>query len=171
MVAAIGRLSPQVSVVNLSLGGFTQDDLPPLPLVNAVAALPAQIAVVAAAGNAGTSRPVWPAALGRVLGVAAVSRSGTAVVPAPYSGYGAWVDACAVGERDSTYVVGQLPLPARPTRVFHGFASWAGSSFATAHVSGRLAAMMTAGGLSADGARLALLAAPRWHADYGVLVP
>jgi hypothetical protein len=171
VVAAIGRLGPQVSVVNLSLGGFTQDDVPPLPLVNAVAALPAQIAVVAAAGNAGISRPVWPAALGRVLGVAAVSRSGTAVVPAPYSGYGAWVDACAVGERDSTYVVGQLPLPARPTRVFHGFASWAGSSFATAHVSGRLAAMMTAEGLSADAARLALLANPRWHPDYGVLVP
>jgi hypothetical protein len=29
---------------------------------------------------------------------------------------------------------------------------------------------MTAGGLSADAARLALLAEPRWHPDYGVLV-
>ncbi|MCX4472435.1 S8/S53 family peptidase [Micromonospora sp. NBC_01655] len=170
LVAAMARLGPQVSVVNLSLGGFTQDDLPPLPLVNAVAALPAQTAVVAAAGNAGTSRPAWPAALGRVLGVAAVSQGGTGPAPAAYSGFGPWVDACALGERDSTYVEGQLPLPGRPTRVFHGFAGWAGTSFAAAYVSGRLAAMMVAGGLSADAARLALLANPRWHPDYGVLV-
>ncbi|WP_405096527.1 S8/S53 family peptidase [Micromonospora sp. NBC_01412] len=170
LVAAMSRLGPQVSIVNLSLGGFTQDDLPPLPLVNAVAALPAQTAVVAAAGNAGTSRPAWPAALGRVLGVAAVSWAGTGIVPAAYSGFGPWVDACAVGEHDSTYVEGQLPLPGRPTRVFHGFAGWSGTSFATAYVSGRLAAMMVAGGLTADAARIALLANPRWHPDYGVLV-
>ncbi|WP_243715571.1 S8/S53 family peptidase [Micromonospora sp. KC207] len=170
LVAAMARLGPQVSVVNLSLGGFTQDDVPPLPLVNAVAALPPQSAVVAAAGNAGSSRPSWPAALERVLAVAAVCRDGGIFVPASYSGFGPWVDACALGERDSTYVEGQLPLPGRPTQVFHGFATWGGSSFATGYVSGRLAAMMTAGGLSADAARLALLANPRWHPDYGVLV-
>ncbi len=151
-------------------GGFTQDDQPSLPLANAVAALPPTSAVVAAAGNAGTSRRVWPAALARVIAVAAVSRGAEGVVPATYSGFGPWVDACAVGERDSTYVEGQLPLPGRPTRVSRGFAAWAGTSFATAHVSVRLAALMNAGGLSADVARLALLAAPRWHPDYGVLV-
>ncbi|MFG1955678.1 S8/S53 family peptidase [Micromonospora sp. NPDC048830] len=171
VVAAMGRLAPEVSVVNLSLGGFTQDDQPSLPLANAVAALPATSAVVAAAGNAGTSRPVWPAALSRVVAVAALSQGSGGLVPAVYSGFGPWIDACAVGERDSTYVEGQLPLPGLPTRAFHGFAAWAGTSFATAYVSGRLAAMMTAGGLSADAARLALLAAPRWHPDYGVLVP
>ncbi|WFE36525.1 S8/S53 family peptidase [Micromonospora sp. WMMD975] len=170
VVAAMARLAPAVSVVNLSLGGFTQDDQPSLPLANAVAALPGTSAVVAAAGNAGTSRPTWPAALDRVVAVAAVSQGSGGVVPATYSGYGPWVDVCAVGERHSTYVEGQLPLPGRPTRVFHGFAAWAGTSFATAHVSGRLAALMTAGGLTADAARLALLAAPRWHPDYGVLV-
>ncbi|MEU8191348.1 S8 family peptidase [Micromonospora carbonacea] len=170
LVAAMSRLGSQVTVINLSLGGFTQDDVPPLPLVNAVAALPAQTAVVAAAGNAGSSRPAWPAALERVLAVAAVRRDGGVLAPASYSGFGPWVDACALGERDSTYVEGQLPLPGRPTLVFHGFATWAGSSFATGHVSGRLAAMMTAGGLSADAARLALLTNPRWHPDYGVFV-
>ncbi|MEU2614275.1 S8/S53 family peptidase [Micromonospora sp. NPDC007271] len=171
VVAAMGRLAPEVAVINLSLGGFTQDDRPSLPLANAVAALPATSAVVAAAGNAGTSRPVWPAALARVVAVAAVTEGPEGVVPATYSGFGSWVDACAVGERDSTYVEGQLPLPGRPTRVFHGFAAWAGTSFATAYVAGRLAALMTARGLSADEARWALLAAPRWHPDYGVLVP
>ncbi|TDB73879.1 S8/S53 family peptidase [Micromonospora sp. KC721] len=170
VVAAMGRLAPEVSIINLSLGGFTQDDQPSLPLANAVAALPSTSAVVAAAGNAGTSRPPWPAALTRVVAVAAVSQGPGGVVPAAYSGYGPWVDACAPGEHDSTYVEGQLPLPGRPTRVFHGFATWAGTSFATAYVSGRLAALMTAGGMNADAARLALLAAPRWHPDYGVLV-
>ncbi|MEU3457369.1 S8/S53 family peptidase [Micromonospora sp. NPDC006766] len=171
VVAAMSRLGPEVSVINLSLGGFTQDDQPSLPLANAVAALPKTSAVVAAAGNAGSSRRVWPAALARVVAVAAVSRGSGGVTPAAYSGFGPWVDACAVGARDSTYVEGRLPLAGRPTRVFHGFASWVGTSFATAYVSGRLAALMTAGGLSADAARLALLAAPRWHPDYGVLVP
>ncbi|MFI5836639.1 S8 family serine peptidase [Micromonospora sp. NPDC051300] len=170
VVAAMARLAPAVSVVNLSLGGFTQDDQPSLPLANAVAALPTTSAVVAAAGNAGTSRPIWPAALSRVVAVAAVSQGPAGVLPATYSAYGPWVDVCAVGERTSTYVEGQLPLPGRPTRQFHGYAAWAGTSFATAHVSGRLTALMTAGGLSADAARLALLAAPRWHPDYGVLV-
>ncbi|MEU5553035.1 S8/S53 family peptidase [Micromonospora sp. NPDC047793] len=171
LVAALSRLSGEVSVVNLSLGGFTLDDQPSLPLANAVAAMPPTTAVVAAAGNAGVARPVWPAALDRVLAVGAVETdTAGVVVPADYSGRGAWVDACALGRRDSTYVEGRLPLPGRPTRLFHRYATWAGTSFATAHVSGRLAALMTGAGLSADAARLALLAAPRWHPDYGVLV-
>ncbi|RIV41232.1 S8/S53 family peptidase [Micromonospora radicis] len=170
LVAALSRLVPEVSVVNLSLGGFTLDDQPSLPLANAVAGLPPGTVVVAAAGNAGTGRPIWPAALAGVVGVAAVGTAQSGLAPAPYSGYGPWVDACAVGRRDSTYVDGRLWLPGRPARLFHGFATWAGTSFATAHVAGRLAALMTAGGLDAEAARLALLAAPRWHPDYGVYV-
>ncbi|MEU6024117.1 S8/S53 family peptidase [Micromonospora sp. NPDC047134] len=170
VVAALSRLASQVSVVNLSLGGFTLDDQPSLPLANAVAALPPTTAVVAAAGNAGTNRPLWPAALDRVVAVAAVRMGSAGLVPADYSGFGPWVDACALGQHDSTFVPGILPLPGRPTLVFHRYARWSGTSFATAQVSGRLAAMMSAGGLSADAARLALLAMPRWHPDYGVLV-
>lgn len=170
LVAALGRLSSSVSIINLSLGCFTDDDLPPLPLVNALAAIPRHIAIVAAAGNAGVARPSWPAALDRVLAVGAVQIGGKDLTPAPYSGFGAWVDACAVGDRASTYVKGDLLLPGVPARIFSGFASWRGTSFATAHVSGRLAAIMTATGLDADAARLALLANPRWHPDYGVLV-
>jgi subtilisin family serine protease len=159
-----------VVVVNLSLGYHTQDDQPPLPLVNTVAGLPRQVAVVAAAGNAGTSRRSWPAALDRVLAVAAVSQSGSGLVPATYSSFGSWVDACALGERTSTFVSGQLRLPGQPVEYFSGFASWAGTSFATAHVSGRLTALMTSTGLDAEAARAALTAGPRWHPDYGVLV-
>ncbi|MGK5517734.1 S8 family peptidase [Micromonospora sp. URMC 107] len=169
LVAALGRLGPQVSVVNLSLGYFTQDDQPPLPLVNALAGLPGR-AVAASAGNAGTSRRAWPAALDRVLAVGAVTAGPTGPSPAPYSNHGSWVDACAVGERSSTYVRGRLELPGQPTRYFDGFAAWAGTSFATGHVAGRLAALMTSAGLGAEAARAALIAGPRWHPDYGVLV-
>ena len=58
LVAALGRLAPQVSVVNLSLGGLH----PGRSTIRCHwstrwPALPATSAVVAAAGNAGTSRP------------------------------------------------------------------------------------------------------------------
>ncbi|MFY1702052.1 MULTISPECIES: S8 family peptidase [Micromonospora] len=170
LVAAVGRLDPQVSVVNLSLGYFTQDDQPPLPLVNLLAGLPRRVAVVAAAGNAGSARPAWPAASPRVLAVAAVAEGPDGLLPADYSGHGPWVDACAVGDRVSTYVDGELRLPGQPGLLFAGFAAWAGTSFATAHVSGRLAALMTSTGLDAEAARAALVAGARWHPDYGVLV-
>ncbi|GAB2935266.1 S8/S53 family peptidase [Micromonospora polyrhachis] len=170
LVGALARLGQAVSIVNLSLGCFTQDDVPPVPIVNAVAALPDRTAVVAAAGNAGVGRPTWPAALDRVVAVAAVRRSGTTIEPEPASNFGPWVSACAIGDRVSTYVPGVFPLPGLPDRLFDGFASWSGTSFAAAHVSGRLAAMMTAGNLDAEQARLALLATPPWHPDYGVFV-
>ncbi|HEY0700266.1 MAG TPA: S8/S53 family peptidase, partial [Micromonospora sp.] len=78
LVAAMGRLG-SVSIVNLSLGYHTLDDVPPLPVANAIAALPPDRAVVASAGNAATSRPAWPAALPQVVAVAAVRRSGGTV--------------------------------------------------------------------------------------------
>ncbi|MFB9547652.1 S8/S53 family peptidase [Micromonospora sagamiensis] len=170
LVAAIRRLRPEVAVVNLSLGYFTQDDQPPLPVADTLAGLPASVAVVAAAGNAGVPRKSWPAALDPVVAVAAASAGPTGPVPADYSGHGPWVDACARGDRSSTYVDGELHLPGQPTLVFQSFASWAGTSFATAHVSGRIAALMTATGLDAAGAAALLLAGPTWQPDYGVLV-
>ncbi|MFY1672598.1 S8 family peptidase [Plantactinospora sp. WMMB334] len=170
LTAALAALSPQVSIVNLSLGCLTQDDLPPLPLVNVLAGRQTGTVVVAAVGNTGTDRPAWPAALPDVLAVAAVSRQADELVPAAYSGFGPWVDACAVGERSSTYVDGRLLLPGRPTRQFLGYAAWAGTSFAAAHVSGRLAAVMSATGLDAEQARQLLLDQPAWHPGYGVLV-
>ncbi|MDG4789198.1 S8 family serine peptidase [Micromonospora sp. WMMD1102] len=170
LVAALAALDPQVSIVNLSLGCFTQDDLPPLPLANVLGGRRQGSVVVASAGNAGTSRPTWPAALPEVLAVAAVSRDAAGLAPAPYSNHGSWVDVCAVGERTSTFVDGRLLLPGLPARQFLGYASWAGTSFAAAHVSGRLAAVMTGNGLDAEQARQFLLAQPVWHPDYGVLV-
>lgn len=139
-------------------------------MVNALAGLPEEAVVVAAAGNAGRSRPAWPAALPEVVAVAAVDVADGAVAPDPDSGFGHWVDACAAGSRPSTYVPGQLALPGLPVRTFEGYASWRGTSFAAPHVCGRVAATMTAEGISAADACAVLLSGEPWHPDYGVLV-
>lgn len=171
LVGALSRLSPAVSIINLSLGCYTLDDLPPTPLVNAINNLPGGTVVIASAGNSGGTRPSWPAALSKVVAVSAVQSDGGVLVPAPYSNHGPWLDACAVGDWTSTYVKGRLVLPGVPEKTFLGFADWAGTSFATAYVSGRLAAMMTAGAYDALTAREILLSDPVWHPSYGVLVP
>jgi subtilisin family serine protease len=170
LVGAIDRLDKRTSIINLSLGCFTQDDVPPLPIVNRLARLGPDVVVVASAGNAGVNRPSWPAALPDVIAVAAVTRDGDTVAAADYSNFGSWVDACADGERTSTYVTGRLELPGQPPIVFPGFARWAGTSFAAPYVAGRLAAMMTAHGYTAAEAGKKLLAGARWQPDYGVLV-
>src|SRR3954453_13111966 len=70
VAAAMERLPADIDVVNLSLGGYTDRDAPPLAIATATRALSGRVGVVvAAAGNQGVSRPFWPAALGSVLGV------------------------------------------------------------------------------------------------------
>jgi subtilisin family serine protease len=125
--------------------------------------------VVAAAGNTGSDRPAWPAALPGVVAVAATTGGPDGTVAAPYSNFGSWVDACAEGTRTSTYVTGVLEVGKEPEK-FEGFARWSGTSFAAPHVAGRIAALMTAKGLSAPEAADALLTQQRWHPDYGVLI-
>jgi subtilisin family serine protease len=170
LVAALDGLDRRVSIINLSLGCRTQDDVPPLPIADRIAALGREVVVVAAAGNAGGDRPAWPAALPGVVAVAAVQDGEDGVSPAPYSNFGSWVDACARGTHVSTYVTGVLELAGAAPEKFDGFARWSGTSFATPHVAGRIAALMTERGLSPAAAAAALLSGPRWHPDYGVLV-
>jgi subtilisin family serine protease len=171
---ALDRLAQRVSIINLSLGCTTQDDVPPMPMVQQLAEFEKKgVAVVASAGNAHRSRKTWPAAIPDVIAVAAVTRDdeeNEGLAPADYSNFGSWVDACAEGERTSTYVPGKLELSGLPTITFSGFARWSGTSFAAPHVAGRLAAMMTRHGYTAIDARGDLLAASRWNPDYGVFV-
>ena len=129
----------QADIVNLSLGGFTAGDTPPIALAKAIAALDRRIAVVAAAGNESRARPFWPAALKRVVSVAAVDRNGA---PAPFSNRGWWVDACALGvDVRAEFVSGAEMVDGRRTD-FDGWAQWSGTSFAAPHVAAAIAVWM-----------------------------
>lgn len=134
-----------VDVVNLSLGGFSQDNQPPLLLGAALGDLLTgqDRAVVAAAGNEGSAGPpYWPAAFAgsdagfasQVLAVAA--HDGSALCS--WSNTGPWVSLAAPGsDITSTYVTHD----GFPT----GFASWSGTSFSVPYVAAAIAANHGAG--------------------------
>ncbi|WP_367137313.1 S8 family serine peptidase [Saccharothrix sp. HUAS TT1] len=169
---AVTSFDERVHVVNASMGCFTQDDIASEPIRRALATLPADVVVVASAGNQGTARPSWPAALPTVVGVSAVAQQlDGSRSPACYANHGYWVDACAVGNRTSTFLRGRWELPGLPADVFDRFAYWLGTSFAAPHVAGRIATTMTTKGLSAVAARNSLLSGkPEFFPGYGVLV-
>jgi subtilisin family serine protease len=139
-----------VDIVNLSLGGFSHADNPPVLLRAALAKLlgSADRAVVAAAGNEGIDgRPYWPAAFAgtelpfasKVVAVAAHDGSQLC----PWSNRGPWVDLAAPGsEIVSTYVT-HADFPT-------GFARWSGTSFAAPFVAAAIAASHAATGSIAD---------------------
>ena len=162
-------------ILSLSFGAFTDNDAPLLALGAAISALPPEIAVVAAAGNQGLSRPFWPAAQKRVIGVGALD-SGTysgaggqasdQTPPAAYSNFGWWVDAWAIGDWVSTFFLEWddpvLPLPggvALEARHFEGWARWSGTSFATPAVAGAIAALAQRDGIDVRGAAFRLIQA------------
>jgi membrane-anchored mycosin MYCP len=119
-----------VSALNVSFGAATDDDQPPLVLARAVEVLTEKgVIVVAAAGNNGPSaRPIWPAALPEAVAVGAGQVESTeAFKPAGFSPDAKWVELMAPGEDIwSTY---------RSS----GYATWNGTSFAAAAVSGAIA--------------------------------
>jgi hypothetical protein len=165
VAAAMAQLPADTNVVNLSLGGYTDRDQPPLAILNAMRQSDGKRAVVAAAGNHGKDRPFWPAAFGPVLGVGAVEGGEGKWARAPYSNHGRWVDATARGSNlQSTFTraktllaLGSAPSPADPTIAFDGWARWDGTSFATPIAAAMIARTMTRAGLgSAAEAQLKL---------------
>jgi subtilisin family serine protease len=161
----------RLDVLNLSLGGYTADNRPMPGVCNILdRALDANpdLVVVASAGNDGLNRAMWPAALSRVVGVGAIGVAGNDVAaPERWSGsnFGEWVSAWTLGEElASTFVhwpadappgsgyldTGPMePVPAHtgPDR-FDGWATWTGTSFAAARVSGAIAAELKRDGRS-----------------------
>ena len=136
LVQAVRRVARAgVDVLNLSLGCHTDGDVLPWPLLDALEELPQGSVVVAAAGNHDprspvTQRPFWPAALPHVIAVGALAPDDTRA--AAFSNDGSWVDLWATGDDlVSTFVSGGE---------FDGWASWGGTSFAAAVVSGVVAA-------------------------------
>jgi subtilisin family serine protease len=161
-----------IQVINLSLGGYTSHDEPPLAMALTLTHLPEDVAIVAAAGNSSSERPFWPGAFKRVVSVGALdTRSGEN--RASFSNHGWWVDVYAPGVRiRSTYLDAKWKLPGETTqRVMDGYAYWSGTSFAAPQVAAMIANQIPGAG-SARQAVLQVLAQARWVPGLGpVLIP
>jgi hypothetical protein len=125
-----------VSVLNISFGAATHDDKPPMALRRTVEALTrGDVVIVAAAGNHGPRQTkMWPAALDEVVAVGAGAR-----VPgkdefkvAKFSPQRRWVDLLAPGVGVRSLYKGS------------GYATWDGTSFSAAAVSGAVAHLVEA---------------------------
>lgn len=161
---AMEQLPAGVSIVNLSLGGYTDDDSAPLAVAGALKTLRSRgAAVVAAAGNSGLRRPFWPAAFKQVVGVGTADFHGTWTRP-QWSNYGYWVDAVTRGSNvASTYAIDATtkfvagPGATVTQLTFNGWARWDGTSFSTPVVAAYLARLITRHGLATAQAAVDLL--------------
>ncbi len=141
--AAGGFDEKAVTIINLSLGTETVDDQPPAAMEAALEIIAEKYPntlVVAAAGNGGSTRPVWPAAFRSVVSVAALTANR---LPADWSNRGFWIDCSTIGEGIlSTYVTGEESVIVDPYPDVFGVNSWArwsGTSFATPQIAAAIA--------------------------------
>jgi membrane-anchored mycosin MYCP len=147
-----------IQILNLSLGCFTVDNEAPLVLQAALERLDPDIVVIAAAGNYADEkrdqrRPLWPAAMPRVVAVGATDAGGKVAPWSPEPNNWPWVNALTRGfDLTSTYIMGPVELPAGSLE-FKGFATWSGTSFAAAKVSGEVAAETRPGVPAAEALR------------------
>jgi len=163
-------LDDDIHILNLAMGTRAAQDEDgdcPAAVRRAIERLSPHMVIVAAAGNHGEipglrngltrTAPTWPAALTGVVAVGATQADGTL---APYSPDLPWVSCTALGDKlTSTYLPGNVELRTGQVQEFHGYATWKGTSFATATVSGAIAARTRPGEVTATGAFHAALAA------------
>jgi len=143
-------------IINCSFGSTTLNDSPPILIEEALATLPRETVVVAAAGNSGANRPNWPAACNGVVAVGAVgspNNDGT-WLQTDFSNYGLWVDCCAPGVTIASTFID------RPDLGYGGFATWSGTSMAAPAVSGTIAAIASQAGIDASVAAAQVRALP-----------
>jgi subtilisin family serine protease len=145
----IHALAGNVHILNLSFGGYAMDHMHLLAAAVRAATAKGTV-VVASAGNDGTCRPNYPAALPGVVGVGAVGPQG----PAPFTNYGPWVRACAPGVDVVSWFFSDFdgPEPAASSGVdpdrFRSWAKWSGTSFAAPMVAAALAREIQAYGVT-----------------------
>ena len=165
--AAIAACSG-ADVINLSLGAYTQGDVPPIGLVNALKHVPRTSVVVAAAGNAESDVPFWPAAMKQVVAVAAVDAAGN---KASFTNFGDWVDCAAPGDQITSTFPSWKPTSSTFGQAIDGWACWSGTSFSAPYLAGLIAAEMTAGGGSAaDAVHRVLANATRTDPQIGAVL-
>lgn len=167
---AVGMLrlatEQHIDILNLSLGCYTLSGGPPLVITRAIERLSPGVLVVAAAGNHGalaqlvggrTNRSAsWPAACVQVVSVGAMDAGGEL---AEWSRVGpSWMTCMAPGVHVvGSYLDGDVELPGG-VRHFTGHARWSGTSFATATVTGAIAARTRPGSVTPRQALCSLLA-------------
>lgn len=170
--ALIADQSPDL--INLSAGGYTDGDVPPLSFIEFRQRHP-DVTLVAAAGNDSTDRPFWPAAFDWAIAVGALGADLQNL--AWFSNYGDWVNVYALGEgvvnayATGVYTYHEPPkMPA--TQVFDGMARWSGTSFSAPLVAGLIVAEMARSQSSATDAWQAVLGTAADIGGFGpVLLP
>jgi len=145
-LAALADERNGYAVVNLSLGCRLGGPTGPLALRRAVQRHAGRALVVAAAGNHGASArpatPAWPAAFPGVVAVGTNFLNDGQPVLSEISPRLPWVDCVAVGSGvTSTFLDGSITVNELIFE-FDGFATWSGTSFAAAAVSGAVAAAL-----------------------------
>ncbi len=173
--AIVRAVEQGADIVNLSLGASTLFDQPSLAVEAALARVAEieeeqgrEVLVVAAAGNTGDTRPVWPAAFRQVVAVAGLTAEHHA---APWSTHGFWVDCSTVAEGiTSPFVAGResYEFTSDPDDFpADSFALWSGTSFAAPQVAGAVALLMHEHGIGARTAYARLHASGTPLPDYG----
>jgi hypothetical protein len=171
LALAIRALANSVPVINLSLGGYTMQDVAPTASGAAIAALTDNVVAVAAAGNNSSPEPFWPAAFGSVVSVGALDTTRGAPQVAGFSNYGTWVDVYAPGVNVySTYLDAGwlLPNDTPPARQIDGWATWSGTSFAAPQVAAAIANTLLQSGGTARQAAYTVLSHAQWTHVTGV---
>jgi len=161
-------------LINLSAGGYTHGNVPPLSFIEFRRRHP-DVTLVAAAGNDSTDRPFWPAAFDWAIAVGALGADLQNL--AWFSNYGDWVDVYALGDGVvNAFATGvynyHLPPQQPATQVFDGMARWSGTSFAAPMVAGLIVAEMARNQSSAMDAWQAVLGTAANTGGFGpVLLP
>lgn len=164
-----------VRVLNLSLGCRASDREARevmRQMVDDLLRINPDLVIVAAAGNTGgpgdpePGENFWPATDDRVLAVGAVETP-KSTRWAEWSNRGPWIDLAAPAKDIlSTYVAGTLRPTEKGAQHYRGWATWSGTSFAAAVVSGAIAHLMTTPDATSARDAVALLRAGRFSSGW-----